>query len=102
MPSSVPPTGRLDQARAQWTDQLQAQLVSLRALQAVLQELGVEADLEPLALKLTGSDSEASPTSGVCAETVTLPILEREPQRRVALRHQADATHDRANSALLS
>ena len=44
--------------------------------------------------KATGSDSRASPTSGVCAETVSSPVGERQPQRRVLLRQQADAPHD--------
>ena len=68
---------------------------AVHALQAVAQEVRVEADLERLAAG-TGRArvSDASPMSGVCADTVSSPSREGQPQRRVLLRQQGDAAHD--------
>src|SRR5215204_2363837 len=80
----------LDQAGSQRADQLQQQLLRLGALQALAEELGIEADLERLAGKRHGERlARLTHVRGLCRD-VERSLREAQPQRGVLLRQQAD------------
>src|SRR6185437_7511857 len=83
--------GRFDQTGAQWADQLEDQLVGLDALEAIAQELGVEADLEWLAAKRHGHGLAGLADVGGLRRDGQRALTEAEAQRRVLQREQADA-----------
>src|SRR3954451_14450902 len=84
---------RLDQAGAERADQLQDELLRLRALQALTEELRVEADLQ----LLTGERDR----KGLARLThvrrlrrhIERALGEAQAERRVLLRQEADAAH---------
>ena len=79
---------------AQRADQLQHQLLGLDALEPVLEELGVEADLEHLPVERHGDRLAGLADVGGLGGDGERALAEAEPQRRVLLRQQADAAHD--------
>ena len=81
-------------AGPQRADQLEPTSSPLDRLDAVAEELGVEADLERLAANGAGSDSRASPTSCVCAETVSSPSAKRSRSGELRCAITDDAADD--------
>src|SRR4051794_32283167 len=84
----------LDQAGAQRTYELQDQVVGLGALEALAQELGVEADLQRLALERDRQRLARLADVRRLRRHLEAPVREAHAQRRVLLREQADAAHD--------
>src|SRR4051794_36811601 len=84
----------LDQARAQWTDELEDEVVGLRALEALPQELRVEPDLERLAVERDRQRLTGLADVGRLRRHLERTFGEAHPQRRVLLREQADAPYN--------
>ena len=79
----------------QRADELEHEVAALDALEAVAQELRVEADLERFAGERHRQRSRcASPTSGVCAETVSSPSLKRSRSGAFFCAMRLIAAHD--------
>src|SRR4051794_7527694 len=76
---------RLDQARTERTDQLEDQVVRLGALEAVAQELGVEADLERLAVERDRQRLAGFADVGRLRRHFESALGETHAQRRVLL-----------------
>src|SRR5256885_5663971 len=85
---------RLDQAGPQRADQLQDEVIRLGALEAVAEELRVEADLERLALERHGQGLAGLADVGRLRRDLERALAEAQAQRRVLLSEQADAPHD--------
>src|SRR5829696_8818685 len=85
---------RLDQTRAQRADQLQGQLLRLRALQPLAEEFRVEADLERIAGEGHGQRLACLSYVWGLGRHVEGALREAQPQRRVLLREQAHAADD--------
>src|SRR5436190_18389076 len=81
---------RLDQAGPKRADQLEDQVLGLRAFEAVAEELGVEADLELLALEGHRQRLARLADVGRLGGDLDRALGEAEPQRRVLLCQQAD------------
>ena len=88
-----PVVGGFDHAGAQRADQLQHQLLGLDALEPVLEELGVEADLEHLAVEGHRDRLAGLADVGGLGGDGERALAEAQPQGRVLLRQQADAAH---------
>src|SRR3954462_2788304 len=88
---------RLDQSRSQRADQLEDEILGLRALETVAEELRVEADLERLAVERDGQRlARLADVRGLRGH-LQRALAEFHPQRRVLLGEQANAPHDLAH-----
>jgi hypothetical protein len=85
---------RLQQARPQRRDQPQQHLVALDALDALLEELRVEADLERLALERRRHRLRGIADVGSLGGDRQLPRRKGKAERSVALRQLADPAGD--------
>src|SRR5215218_10702295 len=81
----------LDEARPQRADQLQGQLLRLGALEALTEELRVEADLELLTGERDGERLARLADVRSLRRDVERTLGEAQPERGVLLRQQADA-----------
>src|SRR5438067_5049205 len=86
--------GRLDQPRPQRADELQDELVRLRALQALAQEVRVETDLERLAVEWERQRLARLPDVRCLSRDLERALAKAQAQRRVLLREQANPAHD--------
>src|SRR3954468_16290545 len=79
----------LDQAGTKGADELEDQVVGLGALEPLAQELGVEADLDRLALERHRQRLARLADVGRLRRHLKAAVSEAYPQRRVLLREQA-------------
>src|SRR5580704_6526284 len=83
-----------DQTRTQWADELEDELIGVDALEAVAEELWVEADLERLSVKGHGDRLARLPDIGGLSGDGQGALTEAQTQGGVLLGKEADATHD--------